>query len=178
MIIRATSRPVSALIPRVASLAIGVIVVSFLGPAPAASAASQITARGVVLAASASCRYGDVDIDYTATGAEQQQVRLSAGQKVVNSFTVAAFKADYTGVEHILSRATPPLPAGTEMTVYVTVGTVPPTAATTAEFLLTYRCTPTGNEAGGNNVVLASCFGAYGSCTAATPTVATPKFTG
>lgn len=160
--------------------AVGVLVgaAGLVGGAPPASAASVVTARGVALAPSASCTYGDVDIDYAATGAEAQTVQLSSDMGVLDQFAVKAFRADYDGVEHILSQARPPLPApATDLTVYVTIGTNPPAPDTTAEFLITYRCTAAGNEAGGANQVLSTCFGAYGTCRPLDAPLQ-PRFTG
>lgn len=158
---------------------VAVAAVCFGVSVPSASAASTVTARGVALAPSASCRYGDIDVSYAATGAERQNVQFSSETVILNQFEVAAFKANYDGVEHILSLANPPFPAdGSVLTVYVTIGTTPPTAATTAEFVLTYRCTASGNENGGSNVVVSSCFGAFGTCSRANAPAAVPRFTG
>lgn len=163
----------------VASVGALVATVGLVGGASPASAASSVTARGVALAPSASCRYGDVDIDYAAAGAEAQTVQLSSDAGVLAKFDVAAYKADYDGIEHILTQAKPPVPApGTVLTVYVTIGTNPPASDTTAEFVISYRCTANGNDAGGANEVVSSCVGAYGTCARPTGPALLPRFTG
>jgi hypothetical protein len=163
----------------VASVGVLVVAAGLVGGASPAAAASSVTARGVELAPSASCRYGDVDIDYAATGAEAQTAQLSSDAGVLAQFDVAAFKADYDGIEHILTQAKPPVPApGTVLTVYVTIGTNPPASDTTAEFVISYRCTAAGNDSGGANEVISRCVGPYGSCARPTGPALLPRFTG
>ncbi len=172
---RSASPPRAALV-----VAAGALVASaaLVGGAPPASAASAVTARGVALAPSASCTYGDVDVDYAETGSEVQVVQLSSDAGVLDQFAVKAYRADYDGIEHILTQARPPIPApGTDLTVRITIGTNPPASDTTAEFVITYRCTAAGDEAGGANQVLFTCFGAYGTCRPADAPLR-PRFTG
>ena len=147
------------------------LVVTIAPTAPVA-AAEPIDALGVTLPGSASCEFGDVDVEYAASGVDRQAVQFTAEDgAVLDRFETPAFQPDYVGVEHILtavgaepgtSQVVPA--AGTRLGVYVQIGAGAPSAASTAEFFVLYRCTPEGNDDGGTNEVLETCVGDYGTC--------------
>lgn len=185
----------------VAALVVGAALGPFLAVGPAGSqAATTVTARGVALQPSASCRFGDVDVTYAAQGAQTQTATFSAADGTeLTTFDTAAYRADYVGTESILTEADTPPAAGTVVAVYVAIGTTPAQASTTGEFFVLYQCDSERSDRGGTNTVLATCVGPYGTCpttaaealagfgnlvpapggsTPATPLVATPLFTG
>jgi hypothetical protein len=130
-----------------------------------ASAAGTIDAQAIALASSASCRYGDVDITYAAAGVTDASVSFtSADGAVLDAYADAAYQSDYVGTEHVLTEADTPAVNGTILGVYVWVGTAPPSAATTGEFFVLYRCDGSSDSGGGANEVLETCVGPYGSC--------------
>ena len=148
----------------VAVLVVAAPVVAATGPA---GAAETIVARAVALAPSASCTWGDVDVDYAADGVERQQVTFTAeGGTTLHQFEDEAYLPTHEGIEHVLSETTSPPPAGTAVAVHVLIGTTPPLATTTAEFFVLYRCDTAGNDQGGTNTVLYACYGDYGTCPA------------
>lgn len=180
--------------------AVTIVAGPFALAAPAGGATTtRVTAQDVALQPSASCRFGDINVTYTATDAETQSATFSAADgTTLAAFDTAAFQADFTGTESILTEADAPPPAGTVVAVHVAIGTTPAEAATTGEFFILYQCDSERTDRGGTNTVLATCVGAYGSCpttaaealagfgnlvpapggTPATPLVATPLFTG
>jgi hypothetical protein len=150
-----------------------VVLACTVAPVGPAAAAAPIEARGVALAGSASCSFGDVDVDYAASGVDRQHVTFTSEDgSVLDEFESGAYQADYVGVEHILTAvAAEPdttsqvVPApGTALGVYVRIGAGQPSPETTAEFFVLYRCTADGNEAGGDNEVLQTCVGDDGTC--------------
>ena len=185
---------------RLAVLALAVAAPAVMAsPAGGQGAGTTVTAQGVALQPSASCRYGDIDVTYAAQGAQTQTAVFSAADgTVLHSFDTDAYDPDFTGTEHILTEADAPPPAGSVVAVYVAIGTTPPEAGTTGEFFILYQCDSERTDRGGTNTVLATCVGAYGTCptsaaealagfgnlvpapgaTPATPLVATPLFTG
>ncbi|MEZ5141049.1 MAG: hypothetical protein R2726_00800 [Acidimicrobiales bacterium] len=129
---------------------------------------------GIALSISADCEQGDVQITYNADGVARQAVTFtSQAGTVLDAFEADAYKPVYDGTEYILTDAQairPGLPqprpvpaAGSVLGVYVTLGETPP-VATNAEFFLLYRCDTQRNDKGGNNVVLMTCVGDYGTC--------------
>jgi len=146
-----------------ALVGVAVAVVLALASATPAGAAGPVTATGVSLSTSASCANGDIEVTYDARGVERQNVQFTAeGGATLDQFEHAAFDPHLHGKEYILTDAANPPATGTVVAVHVTVGTTPPSAATTAEFFVLYRC----GGAGGSSTVLDSCFGDYGSCPA------------
>ena len=140
---------------------------SWVAGAPGAGAAEQATATGVSLSPTASCAWGDVDIAYTATGAEHRTVAFTAADgTVLRQFEGKTFDPNYQGPEHVLSETKTPPPAGTVVAVRVTVGSAPPTAATSAEFFVLYRCDGRTTKEGGTNTILQTCTGDVGACPA------------
>ena len=185
---------------RIAVLALALAAPAALaGPAGGQATGTAVTAQGVALQPSASCRFGDVDVTYTAQGAQTQTATFSAVDgATLATFDTDAYQPDFVGTEHILTEAdTPPAP-GSVVAVYVAIGTTPPEAGTTGEFFVLYQCDSERSDKGGTNTVLATCVGPYGTCpttaaealagfgnlvpapgaTPATPLVATPLFTG
>jgi hypothetical protein len=143
-----------------------------------ASAAGPIDAQGVVLAPSASCAYGDVDITYAAASVSDASVAFTSEDgAVLDAYAGAAYQSDYVGTEHVITEADDPVAPGTVVAVYVWVGAAPPSAATTAEFFVLYRCDAQGNADGGQNQVLDTCFGDYGSCPQTAQEALTPETT-
>ncbi|MCC5952537.1 MAG: hypothetical protein JJU45_10635 [Acidimicrobiia bacterium] len=144
---------------------VGVLIALAVGPPVGAQDATSVTPDGADIAVSASCLQGDIDITYTAVGAERTVASFTddAG-RVLDGYDEVPFAADYSGTEHILLDAAPPVPtAGTVVGVYVMVGAADPTATTAAEFFVAWRCDTTGNDEGGSNEVLLACVGPYGS---------------
>ena len=134
------------------------------GPA-GGQGATTVTAQGVTLQPSASCRFGDVDVTYAAIGAQTQSATFSAADgTVLATLDGPAYLAGYTGTEHVLTEATTPPAPGSVVAVYVAIGTTPPEAATTAEFFVLYQCDQDKTSDGGTNTVLATCVGAFGTC--------------
>ena len=130
-----------------------------------ASAQSTVDARSAALSSSATCTFGDIEITYTGTGVERQVTTFSeAGDVTHHYFDVWAYTHTHDGLEYILSQTEAPPPAGAVMAVHTTIGTSPPSAETTGEFIVVYQCDPLANAQGGNNVVLATCAGPYGTC--------------
>lgn len=130
-----------------------------------ARADASVEAKGVSLARSASCAYGDVDITYDGAGIERQAVTFSAaGGAVLQDRTSDAFRPEYAGVEHVLAEAASAPAPGTVLAVHVVVGAEPMTRDSAAEFTVIYRCDGTGNDRGGRNEVLWTCWGDLGAC--------------
>lgn len=141
-----------------------VVGTGFATPSPA-SAAGTIDAQAIALAPSASCRYGDVDITYTAAGVTDASVSFTAADgSVLDAYADVAYQSDYAGTEHVLTETDAPAANGTILAVYVWVGTAPPSAATTGEFFVLYRCDGSSESGGGANEVLETCVGPYGTC--------------
>lgn len=144
-------------------------------PAAPASASPIIDAQAIALSTTATCEDGDVEITYAADGVERQAAQLTSEDgTLLDAFESPAYQSVYTGSEYILTtvgtdRGVPidPPPAvptaGTVLGVYVTLGSTPPTADN-GEFFLLYRCDTTRNDRGGDNVVLLTCVGDYGTC--------------
>ncbi len=184
---------------RLAALVV-IVIATFTVAAPAGGATgTTVTAQGVALQPSASCRFGDVDVTYAATGAETQSATFSAADgTVLHHFDTAAFQPDFVGTEHVLTEADAPPAPGTVVAVHVAIGTTPAQATTTGEFFVLYQCDSERTDKGGTNTVLATCVGPYGTCPTtaaealagfgnlvpapgnppATPLVAIPLFTG
>lgn len=176
------------------AIVVTAVVVSTMTFVVPAGAAGPIVARGVALAGSASCGYGDIDITYDANGVDAQRVQFTAADgSTLHAFEDLAYDPNFHGTEHILSETKTPPPPGTVVAVNVLVGHLPPTAATTAHFFLLYRCDARSNDEGGTNAVLQTCVGDYGACPqtakealaagptsppAATPVVARPTYSG
>ena len=153
--------------PAVLASVVALILVAglVLVPSGPASAAGTVQAQGVALAPSASCRYGDVDITYTAADATDASVSFTAADgQVLAGYAGPAYQPDFSGTEHVLTEADDATPTGTVLGVYVWVGSDPPSASSTAEFFVLYRCDATGNDEGGANEVLSTCVGPYGTC--------------
>jgi hypothetical protein len=132
-----------------------------------AQAEASVDAQGVALARSASCAYGDVDITYQGAGIARQAVTFSAaGGTVLQDRTSDAFRPEFAGVEHVLAEAASAPAPGTVLAVHVVVGADPMTRDTAAEFTVVYRCDGAGNDAGGRNEVLWTCWGDLGACPA------------
>jgi hypothetical protein len=132
-----------------------------------AQAASVATATSVGLSATASCSDADLDLGITSGDVDRE---LGTATNAAST-TLAMFEQDSTGIDGYdgvfpgysinLDVAQPD---GTIIGSYAYLGTTPPTAQTTAEWFVLYRC---GNE--GDNQVLFSCFGDYGTCPRTAP---------
>lgn len=150
-----------------------------------ASASPVVEAHSVVLDISATCERGNVNISYTTGGTiERQTVNLTSETgTLLDTFEADVFGPTYDGTEYILTKAgsqrggnQPVPPTGTVLGVYVTLGTAPP-VATNAEFFLLYRCDSQRNDRGGQNTVLATCVGDYGTCPQTAQQALTPATT-
>jgi hypothetical protein len=148
-----------------AVVAVLVLAGTWLVTSSPASAAGTIDAQAIALAPSASCLYGDVDITYAAAGVSDASVSFTAADgAVLDGYAGAAYQSDFSGTEHVLTQADEPAADGTILGVYVWVGTAPPSAGTTGEFFVLYRCDGSGGSGGGANEVLQTCVGPYGTC--------------
>ncbi|MBI2705878.1 MAG: hypothetical protein HYX32_11405 [Actinobacteria bacterium] len=137
-----------------------------------ASASPIVEANSVALDISATCERGNVNINYTTGGSiDRQTVNFTSGTgTVLDTFESDVYGPTYDGTEYILTKAGSQRgggqaqpPAGTILAVYVTLGAAPP-VATNAEFFLLYRCDVARNDRGGQNTVLDTCVGDYGTC--------------
>lgn len=154
----------------VALAALLVVVVLSGGPAPA-GASDVVEAQGIALDISTTCTRGNVNITYAANGVQRQVVEFTSEDgRVLDLFDSEAYDPNYEGTEYILTMAgstrggnQPVPPRGTRLGVYVTLGVSPPTAAN-GEFFLLYRCDDQRNDRGGDNEVLSTCVGDYGTC--------------
>jgi hypothetical protein len=132
-------------------------------PAPAGAEVSVVP-RGASMSTSASCSQGDIELDYSATGAERQLTNFTAEDgRDLHRYDVRVYSPDHENVEFILSQTAAPPAAGSIVAVHVTIGASPPDAQT-AEFIVAYRCDTAPNDAGGNNEVVSVCTGMFGSC--------------
>ena len=154
-----TRRPRHLLGVLVASVA---LVAAWAAPA---GANPLIEAQGVALSTSASCSWGDIDATYAATAVSVAALSFTAADgTVLESYSVDAYQSDFVGTEAVISETEAPPPAGTIVGVYYRVGQEPPSASTTGEFFVLYRCDDVGDYQGGTNEVLQTCFGDYGTC--------------
>lgn len=186
-------------VPVVALALAAVVLASMIVQAAPAGAATPVVPRGAALSKSASCFQGDIEITYAGQGVERQVTTFSVEDgRILQAYDVRAYAPNHDGVEYILSQTRNAPPAGTIVAVHVTIGTSPPDPASTGEFFVAYRCDSQPNSKGGNNVVVSSCVGLYGTCpkaakdvtggSGAKPTgssatnpvalTATPRFTG
>ncbi len=127
-----------------------------------AHAASQATATSVALNAAADCADADLDLGIVA-GDVDREYGLATNLAGV---TLDEFEQDSTGLDNLDGvfdgygiNVSPDQPNGTIIGSYAYLGTTPPQAATTAEWFVLYRC---GTD--GDNQVLDTCFGDYGTC--------------
>lgn len=154
-------------------------------PSPLAYAQGPVDAQSAALSVSASCSQGDIEVTYAGEGLERQWTRFTEESGTdLHSYDVNVYSPSHRGLEYILSQTDQPPPPGTVVAVHVSIGESPPNRATTGEFFVVYRCDTLPNDQGGNNVVLDTCVGPYGSCplTAAEWSgripVREPRFTG
>lgn len=169
---------------RAALAAVGIAATTVALAAPATAA--PITPIKVALSKSATCTQGDIEITYDGTDVHRQVTTFSEqGGRNLHAYDVHTYAPNHSGLEYILSQTRQPPPPGTIVAVHVLIGETPPTVDTTAEFFIAYRCDPRRNDAGGQNVVVATCVGMVGACPKTAAEVAapgggqlTPKFTG
>jgi hypothetical protein len=151
-------------IARGALVAAALVAVLITTSVPPAGAEVTVVPRDASLSTSASCSQGDIELDYSATGAERQITDFtSADGRELHHYDVRVYSANHEKVEFILSQTRQPPPAGSIVAVHVTIGTSPPDAKS-AEFIVAYRCDTTPNDAGGKNEVMSVCTGMYGTC--------------
>ena len=122
---------------------------------------AQVNAQGVALSSYSSC-VSPAGLDLTMTNGpvvttETGLVTSETGATLM-SFSQGSGFANFSGTFTGYNFSSPAwsVPAGTRVGLYATIGVVPPSAATTGEFFILYRC-DTG-------AVLRSCFGSYGTC--------------
>lgn len=129
---------------------------------PSAHAASMATATSVALSSTASCSDADLDLGVTSGDVDRE---LGTATSATGA-TLALFEQTSTGLDgydgvfpgfNISLDAAQP--EGTIIGSYAYLGTTPPTAGSTAEWFVLYRCAGEGS-----NQVLSTCFGDYGSC--------------
>jgi len=133
------------------------IVLATMSPALALAA---VTADGVVFSGGDGCSNGRIDVALTNSGATRESWLATdlAGTALIgpgegpNGFssgsTTGFFPQPFFSSQ----------PAGTLIASYAYVGATPPDAASTAEFLVFYKCSFPVAE------VLLTCFGPYGTC--------------
>lgn len=161
--VAAATRGVAAALAVAATLL--VVPTTLLVVPTTAGAAGTVNPQDVALSESASCRQGDIELIYTASGVDRQITDFTAADgTTLDHYDVAVYSSNHTDREYILSQTKQPPPAGTIVAVRVTIGASPPDAAT-GEFLVAYRCDSVPNEQGGHNEVVATCVGLYGTCT-------------
>jgi hypothetical protein len=143
-----------------------VVVMTALWPADQVSAATPVDARAAALSVSATCSLGDIEITYTGVGVERQITSFTSADRVepLHLYDVHTYSPVHDGLEYILSQTRTPPPPGTIVAVYSTIGSSPPDPASTGEFFVAWRCDDQANSRGGNNVVIETCVGLYGSC--------------
>lgn len=188
---------------RIAGLGVALLVLVALATPAHAQEPTRVVARDAALSVSASCSQGDVEITYDATGMVRTAAQLTGeAGTVLDRYDEIPFTDDYSGLEYVLLDADPPGAPGSVLGAYVVVGAEQPTAATSADFFVAWRCDPLPDDEGGRNVVLLVCAGPYGTspqtvpealallaldrppadCTIpvepATPLPATPRLTG
>ncbi len=147
-----------------ALLATAAIVAVMATMAPPAGAEVSVVPHGASLSTSASCSQGDIEIDYSATGAERQITDFTAADgRALHHYDVRVYSANHQDVEFILSQTHTPPPPGTIVAVHVSIGTSPPDARS-AEFIVAYRCDTRANDASGHNEVVSVCTGMFGAC--------------
>jgi hypothetical protein len=132
------------------------IVLATMSPALAVAA---VTANSAVFNGGDGCTNGRIDIALTNSGASRESWRATnlAGTTLIagegpNGFSSGATTGFFP--QPFVSSQ----PAGTLIASYAYVGETPPSAASTAEFLVFYKCALPVAE------VLLVCFGPYGTC--------------
>ena len=127
-----------------------------------AHAASQATATSVSLSAGDDCNRADLDLGLQS-GNVDREYGLSTNAA---GATLDQFENDGSTLDNLDGvfngygiGITPDQPDGTIIGTYAYLGSTPPLAATTAEWFVLYRC-----GFGGENQVMFTCFGDYGTC--------------
>ncbi len=127
-----------------------------------AHAASQATATSVSLSAGDDCNRADLDLGLQS-GNVDREYGLSTNAA---GATLDQFENDGSALDNLDGvfngygiGITPDQPDGTIIGTYAYLGSTPPLAATTAEWFVLYRC-----GFGGENQVMFTCFGDYGTC--------------
>jgi hypothetical protein len=127
-----------------------------------AHAASQATATSVSLSTGDDCSRADLDLGIQS-GNVDREYGLSTNAA---GATLDQFENDGSGLDNLDGvfngygiGITPDQPNGTIIGTYAYLGSTPPLTATTAEWFVLYRC-----GFGGDNQVMLTCFGNYGTC--------------
>ena len=151
--------------PLAAGLAVAVLVATVALATPA-HANPDIAATSVGPSGNTASRTTDCSDSSLAVGMDATTVTTETGQVtgidgLLGSFSQASSFSGFSGVFQNYGNAPDaPVPDGTVLASYVTIGATPPTSADTAEWLLVYRCAPDQADI----TILFECFGDYGSC--------------
>ncbi len=124
------------------------------------TANAAATAQGVALATIADCADASLTLTLTTVGATREYGLMTTETEVLDQFEQSTSLDDFSGTFPTYNINGAAQPEGTLIGGYAYIGETPPSAADTAEFFIAYNCSDTP----GGNVVVFSCFGAYGSC--------------
>jgi len=136
---------------------------------PAVFAAA--TAQGVALSSYSDCTVAGLDLTLPTVNASREYgLATDEGGNTILEFEdstgLSNFSGTFLGYHFPFSAQ----PDGTIITLYAYVGETPPSPADTAQFYLRYRCSSEGEQQ-----VLDSCYGPYGTCWGGTaPAAAEP----
>jgi hypothetical protein len=132
-----------------------------------AQAAAQATATSVALTTGDDCGTADLDLGIVSGDIDREYgLATNAAGVTLGQFEEASQNIDgFDGVfEGYGVGVSPEQLDGTIIGSYAYLGTTPPTTATNAEWFVLYRC-----GLHGDNQVLYSCFGDYGTCPRTAP---------
>ncbi len=124
-------------------------------------AAEVVDAQDVILSASANCEDADLDITFRSEDVDREYGKITnENGDVLGLFEQDSSFDNFNGTyEGYGQPVDPDQPDGTIIGSYAYIGQTPPSAQTTGEFFVLYRC-----DTDGNNDVLYTCAGPYGSC--------------
>lgn len=137
-------------------LLIVLVIALVLAASPVWAAA---TATSVALTAGADCDNASLDIGLTSSNAHREYGMSSTANGMIYDFEQSTTLNDFNGVYIGYGISTFGKPDGTVIGSYAYIGETPPSPADTAEWFVVYEC-----DTGGNNTVLYTCYGAYGTC--------------
>lgn len=148
------------LLPQGPLILLLLLAVLHLSTAPPAGADAPSFAA-VSLGADASCDYGQVEIDSTATSAPAREAVIATTSlepvPLVDLEQASTIGSSYSGPFNYPFPAAQP--TGTRIGLYGYLGETPPSAAGTSEFFVVYAC-----DTAGANEVVNVCSGPYGTC--------------
>ncbi len=119
------------------------------------------SATGVTLSGFSGCTSPaglDISMNTDATVTRETGIVTDDTGAVLMSFDQSSGFANFSGTYTGYNFASPAwsVPAGTVVGLYASIGSLPYSASNTIEFFVAYRCD--------TQQIVASCFGAYGSC--------------